>query len=299
MANNGPERSAAARREAAREAARQRRVQQERRAARHRLLVIVAVSVAVLVVVGAFTAVLLESRHNATTHPDIAYGQASSTVQPPAADSVDAPAPNALDGLIINAKGIGTDNPSDVHVAVYLDFQCPYCAEFEKANGPVLARLIEQGGVTVVYHPLAFLDRYSKNTLYSTRAANAAAVVAHGAGDRLLPFLSALYAHQPPENSPGLTDAQIVDAAREAGVSDAVSATFANTVSGTFQDGAGNAHAGTWRTYAPWVYMLTAQAQKDLGRGFGTPLVMINGQQFTGDLYTAGDLERAISAAKR
>lgn len=293
-----PQPSAAARREAAREAARQRREQEARRERRHRVLVIVAASVAVLVVAGAFGAVVIDSRRNASTHTDIAYGQASAKVRPPAADAVEAPTADALDGLVINAKGIGTDIPSDVHVAVYFDFQCPYCAKLEQANGPVLARLVGQGGVTVVYHPLAFLDRYSKNTLYSTRAANAAAVVAHSASDRFLPFLSALFAHQPPENSPGLTDAQIADAASEAGVPASVSATFTTTATGTYQDGDGNAHTGTWRTYAPWVFMLTAKAEKDFGAGFGTPIVMINGQQFTGDLYTPGALEQAIRAAQ-
>ena len=290
--------SAAARRQAAREAARQRREQQERRARRQRVIAIVASLVALLVVAGAVAAALIGSHRNGLTHTSIAYGQAGTSVQAPAADSVTAPAPNAADGLIINNKGIGNDNPSDVHVTVYLDFQCPYCGKFEQANGPVLAKLIGQGGVTVVYHPLAFLDRFSKNTLYSTRAANAAAVVAHGAGDKLLPFLSALYAHQPGENTPGLTDAQIADAAREAGVPDSVLATFTNTVTGTYNDADGNAHQGTWRTYSPWVYMLTQKAEKGFGASFGTPLVMINGQQFTGDLYTPGPLEQAISTAQ-
>ncbi len=159
---------------------------------------------------------LLDSRRNAATHTGIADGQASAAVPPPAADSVDAPTPHALDGVVINSKGIGNDDPGDVHVAVSLDFPCPYCAKVEQANGPVLERLIAQGGVTVVYHPLAVLDRFSTNTLDATRTANAAATVAHGAGGRLLPFLSALFAHQPKENTPGLTDAPIVDAAREA-----------------------------------------------------------------------------------
>jgi len=35
---------------------------------------------------------------------------------------------------------------------------------------------------------------------------------------------------------------------------------------------------------------LALQAEGDFGASFGTPLVMINGQQFTGDLHTPGPL---------
>ena len=77
---------------------------------------------------------------------------------------------------------------------------------------------------------LALFDRYSANTLYSTQAANAAAVVASKQGDKFAAFMAALYAHQLAENTPGLTDADIADLARGAGVSDAVASSFTDTV---------------------------------------------------------------------
>ena len=48
------------------------------------------------------------------------------------------------DGAIAVGK---TDAP--VTVAVYLDYMCPYCGQFEKANGGELDRLIEEGTVRV------------------------------------------------------------------------------------------------------------------------------------------------------
>ena len=61
---------------------------------------------------------------------------------------------------------------------------------------------------------------------------------------------------------------------------------------------AGTSHDGTWRTFAPWVFAQTAKAESDFGANFGTPTVLINGQPFTGDLYTKGPLEDAIHAAQ-
>ena len=40
------------------------------------------------------------------------------------------------------------------------------------------------------------------------------------------------------------------------------------------------------------------QAERDFGASFGTPLVVINGQQFTGDLYTPGPLGQPIRTAQ-
>jgi len=295
---NAPELGKTARREAAREAARRMREQEKKRARRSRIFAIVGACVATLAVVGTIGTVLIQSHRNSAQYAQVAYGGSDSAVVAPEASSVTAPVANATDGIIVNNKGLGSDNPSDVHVAIYFDFQCPYCRKFEEANGAALSALIQQGGVTLVYHPLAFLDRFSANTLYSTRSANAAAVVAHTAGDKFLPFIAALYAHQPAENTPGRTDSQISDAAREAGVPDSVAATFTDTIGGTYTDSKGNQHDGTWRQYAPWVFQQTAKAESDFGANFGTPTVLINGQRFTGDLYTNGPLEDAIRAAQ-
>jgi protein-disulfide isomerase len=164
-----------------------------------------------------------------------------------------------------------------VTVAVYLDYLCPYCGRFEKANAAELERLIAAGTMRLELHPLAFLDRLSAGTRYSTRSANAVATVADAAPDRVLAFNRALYERQPAENGPGLTDDEIAAIAAGVGVSSAVTDRFRQA------------------TFEPWVSASTTAAVDD--GVSGTPTVRINGKAFTGDLYTAGALTRAVETA--
>src|SRR5690348_13931190 len=64
-----------------------------------------------------------------------------------------------------------------VTLEVYLDYMCPACGQFEHANNAELDRLIRAGRVRVELRPIAFLDKQSGGTRYSTRAANALAAV--------------------------------------------------------------------------------------------------------------------------
>jgi protein-disulfide isomerase len=165
-----------------------------------------------------------------------------------------------------------------VQLEVFLDYMCPFCGKFERANGADIERLIADGTVRLEVYPLSFLDRSSADTRYSTRAANAVVTVADRAPDRLLAFHAALFAHQPKEGGPGLSDDQIGDLARRADVPEAVVSTFSE---GTFE---------------PWIAKVTEAA---FGNGLsGTPTVKINGKLFQGDLYTAGPLARAVEHAK-
>lgn len=164
-----------------------------------------------------------------------------------------------------------------VTVAVYLDYLCPYCGRFEAANAAELERLTAAGTMRLELHPLAFLDRLSAGTRYSTRSANAIATVGDAAPDRVLAFNRALYERQPAEGGPGLTDDEIAAIAAGVGVDPAVTDRFRH---GTFE---------------PWVIAATAAAVD--GGITGTPTVRINGRAFTGDLYTVGALTRAVETA--
>jgi len=127
-------------------------------------------------------------------------------------------------GILINQDGtLGGTPPADaVRVDVYLDLMCPICHEFEKINGADLSTLRENGTIAVYYHPVAILNRYSQGTMYSTRAAAALATVAEYDPSHFHDFLMALFENQPAENSRGLTNLQIEDIARGAGVPDDV-----------------------------------------------------------------------------
>lgn len=109
------------------------------------------------------------------------------------------------------------DADAEVVVDVYEDFLCPFCAQLEQASAQPLEELVGDGEVQVRYHVLAFLDRAS-TTDYSTRAANALAVVLDESGPEVAKeFHDALFAAQPPEGGPGLSDDQLVQIAADAG----------------------------------------------------------------------------------
>jgi protein-disulfide isomerase len=190
----------------------------------------------------------------------------------PSSSSTAVPAGTTAAGAIVVGTG-------PVTVTVYLDYLCPYCARFERANSVELERLVADGTVRLELHPLAFLDDASRGTRYSTRTANAVATVADQAPGAVLAFNDALFARQPSEGGPGLTDEQIRSIATGAGVPADVAATF------------------TARRFEHWVAVSTDTAFQR-GGVTGTPTVKINGKVFDGDLYTAGPLTAAITAAK-
>lgn len=103
-------------------------------------------------------------------------------------------------------------------VATYVDFMCPYCGQFEETEGETIAGLIEDGSITLEVHPVSILDRASQGTEYSSRSASAMYAVAEADPDNAYAFFVALYDKQPAEGTPGLTDEELVQLAKDAGV---------------------------------------------------------------------------------
>jgi len=170
--------------------------------------------------------------------------------------------------------------PADAPVTVdlYEDFQCPNCKALEDSTGSTIDDLVAAGTVQVHYHGMAFLDTKA-NDDYSTRALNAAAVVATAAGTQAYAaFHDLLFAHQPDEGGSGLTDDQLIDYAGQAGASGA-------TVESGIRD----------RTYGEWVAQAEDQASKD--GVTGTPTVFVDGTQLR-DLTPDG-LTAAVTAAQQ
>jgi hypothetical protein len=95
-----------------------------------------------------------------------------------------------------------------VPVDAYVDFQCPFCRQFEEHSAAAINELIANDLITLVYHPLSFLDRLS-TTRYSSRATSASGCAADGG--RFREYSLALFANQPPEGGPGLSDEQLVE----------------------------------------------------------------------------------------
>jgi protein-disulfide isomerase len=102
-----------------------------------------------------------------------------------------------------------------VRVDAFIDFLCPYCRKFELSSGATLASLASEGEISLVYHPMNFLDGAS-TTNYSTRAASASGCAADGG--RFTEYAHALFVNQPPEGGPGLSDAELADIGRTVAV---------------------------------------------------------------------------------
>ena len=166
-----------------------------------------------------------------------------------------------------------------VKVTIYEDFMCPFCGQFEAQSRAALEKDIQAGRVQIRYHVLNFLDR-SSTTEYSTRAANALAVVLDTSGPTVAKkFHDLLFEHQPQEGSAGLSDAQLTDYAVQAGATK-------SAVQGGIKD----------RSFESWVHNGTDQASKDGVNA--TPTVLINGQKAT-STTTAGlvaEVEKAVAA---
>jgi protein-disulfide isomerase len=169
------------------------------------------------------------------------------------------------------AAGAAVGNPdAPVTIDLYLDFQCPACAQYEQQAGATIDELVASGRARVVYHPVAYLNRFS-STQYSSRS-SAAAGCAADAG--VLPrFAQLLYANQPPEGGDGLPDGQLVTLGTQAGAGSG----FATCV----QDG----------RYAGWTRSVTDAASR---AGISaTPTVLVNGREVE---RTAEALRAAVAA---
>jgi protein-disulfide isomerase len=167
-------------------------------------------------------------------------------------DIVDRPS-RVPHGAAENGGGIAVGT-GPVTVDAYIDFICPFCRTFEEESGPALDSLVDRGLITLVYHPLGFLDRLS-TTRYSTRAAAASGCASDD--DRFRPYLYALYENQPAEGSAGLSNEQLV----QLGVQDGLGQDFSRCI-----------FAGA---YVEWAGYVTALAA---ARGVtGTPSVYVDG----------------------
>jgi protein-disulfide isomerase len=157
-----------------------------------------------------------------------------------------------------------------VTVEEYGDFQCPHCADFEQTVGPTIRRLVDQGKIRFVYHPIAFLGPES------VAAANAATC----AGDqgKFWAYHDLLFQNQAAEENSGfLSTDQLLRFGQQVG---ATQSRFTSCV--------------TKGTYLPWIQHLTDQASQ---RGVNaTPTILVDGTMEP-DATTVQGLLAAVNAA--
>ncbi len=101
--------------------------------------------------------------------------------------------PSGVTGAADFDKGALVVGEGTTVVDTYIDPMCPYCGEFEKANGRALAGKVDEGTITLRVHPLNFLDPNSQGTNYSSRAGSALTCVAASDPKATLAYLAALY----------------------------------------------------------------------------------------------------------
>lgn len=111
------------------------------------------------------------------------------------------------DGIVVGTGPVTVD--------VYVDFLCPFCKSFERTSGPALNEMVKDQAISLICHPLGFLDRLSTNR-YSSRASAASACASDGG--RFVEYTRALFAVQPPEGGPGLTDDELIELGGPAGL---------------------------------------------------------------------------------
>jgi protein-disulfide isomerase len=164
-----------------------------------------------------------------------------------------------------------------VTIVAYEDFQCPACKAYEDANDPQLDQWLAAGKVKIEYHPIAFLDRASTDD-YSTRALNAAATVLNLAPAGFQKFHDALYAEQPAEGGPGLSDERLLQLAVAAGAPEAQAKADIDGL-----------------TFKAWTAKVTEDASK---AGVNqTPTLIVNGKPLTD--HSPQAVAAAVTAALR
>jgi protein-disulfide isomerase len=172
---------------------------------------------------------------------------------------------------------VSAENPSGVaEINVFVDYSCPHCGDFEEVYGEQFRAWVEEGTVTVEYHPLSFLDPQTAGQRYSTRAANVAACVADIDPDSFFGVNEALLLNQPARSGTvSYSDADLVAIAESAGVSNI------SDVESCISD----------ERFVGWVEEATVRA---MGTGpvtvrnseipvvQGTPTVLVNGKSYAG-----------------
>lgn len=269
------------RRAAAREQARQQHLQRQRRERMTRGLTIGGIvlgAIAIVVIVGLVIV---------------------NAIRPPG------PGPEnmASDGIVIGegyvaetTSAIGPDEgptPTEerddiVQIVIYQDYMCPFCGQFESANGATIAQLLETGGATVEYHPVSILDNASLGERFSTRAANAAGCVAEFAPDSFFDWNALMFANQPVEGTSGLSNEEIIGYAEDAGVD----------VEGDFTECVNSGRFDSWVERATDdAFSEDGPTEDDEVLISSTPTVYVNGELYSGAPSDATSFQAFLTSA--
>ncbi|MBI1377490.1 MAG: thioredoxin domain-containing protein [Frankiales bacterium] len=150
-------------------------------------------------------------------------------------------------------------------LAIWEDFQCPSCGQFEQTHGADVVKMADEGKVNLVWRPTAFLDARFAATSPNPNSSLAAAMAWGCAIDagKAQQYHSVVFHNQPANEGDGYSQAQLLDFGKQAGITGDAYTTFETCVqSGIYRDWVNNSY----------------QAFQDDGVP-GTPTAYLNGTE--------------------
>lgn len=191
------------------------------------------------------------------------------------------PAPTEADATAGEETAAAMVAPA-VTIQVYVDYLSPGSREWQLANASQLASWVSDGAVALSYHPVSMLTAKSNGTKYSLRAASAAACVATQSPASFFGYQTELLTKQPTIDSDGLSDSDLADLAIAAGAEDPKS------MRACIEQ----------ERYAAWVKGATERAVAGIDGTelslTGTPMIIVNGQQYVGALGNAAEFSQFV-----
>jgi len=189
---------------------------------------------------------------------------------------------NGADGA--NAWGVPYNTvASKPTLAIWEDFQCPSCAQFEKSFGASVQKLADDGKVTLVYRPTTFLDARFVATSPNPNSSHKAAMAWGCAIDagKLREFHNTVFANQPATEGDGYTDAQLTAFAQKSGITGDALTKYQSCY--------------TAKTYDQWVTNSYNAFQSEAVPG--TPTAYLNGKEVpAATLQDMAALEKLIAS---
>ncbi len=160
---------------------------------------------------------------------------------------------------------------------LFVDYLCPHCKHFADVNGDYLKEIAESGEVLLHIYVRPMLDAHTGGT-YSLDTASCALAAYEQDPASFWKMDKALFGMQPgPEDNELPTQDDIYATTTKAGLSDE---SLAKVKEGKYED--------------------IANAAEKVGqeRQIGTPVLYINGTEFSGDFTVNGEVKKAVEAAK-
>jgi len=262
------------RRDLARDKAKVLREQHKKTERRGRLFLRGGIVVAILAIIAIIALLIVNAIRPASDGPlnmlsdGIQFGEKSVVT------STDALAPGATPVANVPAA-----DSEVITIDVYYDYLSPESGQFVTANTEQIQSWLDSGAATYEVHPVSLLNSHSQGTRYSTRAANAAACVANYDPEKFIAYNSALFTDQPADASTGLSDEELLERAKTAGVQSL------GSIESCIEDGRFRTWVGeaTDRALAGPIPNVADDGIKLI---VDTPTVLVNGLEYTG---AAGD----------